>query len=169
MHHLDDYDYHLPPELIAQTAAHPPESCKLLAYARHSAQLQDRIFSDITDLIDPTTLIVFNNSKVIKARLQCTHPKANKHIEIFYLAAKDTHTFDALVRPGKLFPIGSTIRFNDDIFFTVNALTEDGRQLTCNQPILDVLETYGQMPLPPYISYTPDKAQDYQPVLAREL
>lgn len=88
--------------------------------------------------------------------------------EIFYLASLNTYTFTALVRPGKKFKVGQTIPFMDNITFHVDAITEEGRQLTCSHPIAEILETYGQMPLPPYITYEEEKAPPYQPVFAEK-
>jgi S-adenosylmethionine:tRNA ribosyltransferase-isomerase len=181
MHSLSDYDYLLPEQLIAQTPASPPESCKFLVYNQKNQTIHNHVFSDIITLIDPDTLIVFNNSKVLKARLtrevQSSHLSPSKRgtkgessfptiLEIFYLTSLSPYTFTALVRPGKKFKVGSTIYFNDDISFHIDAITHDGRQITCNKPIFDVLETYGKMPLPPYISYDESKADPYQPVFA---
>lgn len=179
MFSLSDYNYTLPPELIAQTPAHPPESCKFLVYDKIKKTTEDRIFSDLPQLIDPNTLIIFNNSKVIKARLILQKgilPLSRGEgaggwgwaLEIFYLNSLSSHTFNALIRPGKKFKRGNTIHFNENIHFTVDKRTEDGRQLTCNQPILEVLEQYGQMPLPPYIKYEEDKADPYQPIMAEK-
>ena len=163
MHSLSDYDYTLPSELIAQTPADPPESCRFLVVDKDSWSMQDHIFSDITTLIDPDTLIVFNNSKVLKARLPLSD-----WWEIFFLCALDTYTFSALVRPGKRFMVWSTIPYNDEVSFYVESISEDGRILTASQPIFEVLETYGQMPLPPYIEYDESLAEPYQPVFASE-
>ena len=69
MHSLSDYDYTLPSELIAQTPVDPPESCRFLVVDNSSNGMSDHIFSNLPNLIDSDTLIVFNNSKVLKARL----------------------------------------------------------------------------------------------------
>lgn len=86
--------------------------------------------------------------------------------EVFYLSSLTPHTFEALVRPGKKRKVGHTIQFTDEISFSVDKITEEWRQLTCSHPIQEVLETYGQMPLPPYISYDETKADPYQPIFA---
>jgi S-adenosylmethionine:tRNA ribosyltransferase-isomerase len=93
MHTLQDYTYILPEHLIAQTPADPPESCKLLVYDNKTNQRKDVIFSDIVQDIDPQSLIIFNNTKVVKARIQFD----NK--EIFFLKEITPYTFEALVRP----------------------------------------------------------------------
>jgi len=161
MHSLSDYDYILPSELIAQTPADPPESCRFLVVDRESHQMSDHIFSDLPDLIDPDTLIVFNNSKVLKARLILPD-----WWEIFYLSSNDEYRFSALVRPGKRFKVWSTIKLNNEVSFLVESISDDGRILVASQPIFEILESHGQMPLPPYIAYDESLEDPYQPVFA---
>ncbi len=160
MFDLSDYDYTLPPELIAQTATHPPSSCKLLIYHKKTQSITDAVFSDLSIYIKPSTLIFFNDTKVIKARL------VFQGLEIFYLNALDTYRFHALVRPWRKFKVGKTLHFHDNVSFHVDALTTEWRQLTCSHPIASVLEKYGQMPLPPYITYDTSKEKDYQSIFA---
>ena len=93
MHTLQDYDYVLPSELIAQNPADPPESCKFLVYTKNLHVVQDQLFSDISTHIDPDTLMICNNTKVVKARI------AFDKKEIFFLRKIDTYTFEALVYP----------------------------------------------------------------------
>jgi len=161
MHSLSDYNYTLPSELIAQTPADPPESCRFLVVDRESDQMSDHIFSDLVGIINTDTLIVFNNSKVLKARLMLPD-----WWEIFYLSSSDEYRFSALVRPGKRFKVWSTIVYNDDISFLVESISNDGRILVASQPIFEILESYGQMPLPPYIEYDKSLEDTYQPVFA---
>ena len=161
MEELESYDYHLPQKHIAQSLASPPESCKFLIIEKESWNMKDVIFSDILDEIDDSTLIVFNNSKVLKARILL--PQG----EIFYLRSYDEYTFEALVRPWKKFKVWDVIDFDDIISFEVSEITNDGRKLRCNVPILQVLEKYWKMPLPPYISYDDSKEEAYQPVFAK--
>lgn len=171
MHSLEDYDYTLPEHLIAQTLAQPPESCRMLVYEKDSNKISHHIFSDISDLIDEDTLLIFNNTKVVKARLVFHDYISDlvKEPEIFYLSSINAYTFHAFVAPGKKFPIWWTIYFNKDISFSIDTLTHEWRILTCSHPILNVLEQYGQMPLPPYISYEKEKAKPYQPIFAEKL
>lgn len=166
MYTLDDYDYTLPEHLIAQTPSDPPESCKLLVYNKSTDTYSDHVFSDIITMMNPHTLMIYNNSKVVQARLQFCSDKSKKQKEIFYLSSSSPYTFNALVCPGKKFRVWDTVHFNEDIYFTVDAITKEWRQLTCNKPISHVLEQYGQMPLPPYIKYETSKASSYQPIFA---
>lgn len=167
MFHLDDYDYLLPEELIAQLPADPPESCKLLLYDRQLQTYQDHIFSDLPDLMGPDSILVFNDSKVIKARLPLTFSELGKSGELFFLRLLDPYTCEALVRPGKKFRVGSTLSFPEyQLTLEVREQTRDGRIVCADQPILEILEKHGQMPLPPYIAYSHDKSNSYQPFFA---
>jgi len=166
MLNLADYDYILPSRLIAQQPAEPADSCKLLVYDKKTKQIVNTTFNQFPKLIDPNTLVVFNTSKVLKARLPLTFEDETKG-EVFYVHSYDAYSFDALVRPGKKFRTWDRIPLCDNVYCTVEAITKDGRHLTCSHPILEVLEKYGQMPLPPYISYDEIKAAPYQPIFAK--
>ncbi len=167
MFNLTDYDYILPSRLVAQQPADPADSCKLLVYDKKTQQIVNTIFNQLPELIDPDTLIVFNTSKVIKARLPLTFDDETKG-EVFYLHSEDAYSFDALVRPGKKFRTWDRIPLYDDVYCTVEGVTREGRHLKCSHPILTILEKYGQMPLPPYISYDEIKAVPYQPIFAKQ-
>lgn len=165
MYHLDDYDYDLPEERIAQHATHPPESCKLLYYDQSKDQITDLHFFDLPDLLDPSTLIIFNNSKVVKARIYFLDING----EILFLRRHGTDTFEALVRPGKKRKKGQVYFLPDTtISFSVVDDTPEGRLLSCSHDIYSVMEDYGSLPLPPYIDYTVSKEADYQPVVAQD-
>lgn len=163
MFSLTDYTYTLPEELIAQTPVFPPEQARLLVYNRATKQIQDKHFFDLLDLLPKNTLIVFNDSKVVKARL--LFPELNG--ELLFLRLLTPTSCEALVRPGKKRPIGMTHTLaNSTISFTVTWITPHGRIVSCSQPRLSVLEQYGQMPLPPYITYDPAVSDTYQPIVA---
>lgn len=166
MFDLTDYTYFLPDDRIAQKLATPADSCKLLVFSQEKQTITDHHFADLPALLDPgTTHFVFNTSKVLKARLLL--PSING--EIFFLRAQDAYTFEALVRPGKKFPVGATLTLDEtDIHFTVRAVTGNGRLIACSSPILEVLDQYGQLPLPPYIAYDATHAAAYQAIFAQE-
>lgn len=162
---LSDYTYKLPEERIAQTLAEPPDSCKLLVYDRTNNTSTHVRFKDLLNSIDPQSLLVFNTSKVVKARLYLPHLNG----EIFFLQSIDETTFEALVRPWKKFKVWETIELPEtDVYFTIKEISHNGRILKCNQPIFAVLEQHWAMPLPPYIEYDPSKSDAYQPIFAKE-
>lgn len=165
MFSLTDYDYTLPDELIAQHPTLPPENARLLVYDRQTKTISDKHFFDLPEFVTPETLIVFNDSKVVKARI--LFPDFSG--ELLFLRLLTPTSCEALVRPGKKWKVWTThILPETPISFTVDAVTEEGRILSCSHPLLEVLEQHGQMPLPPYITYDESDAIHYQPSVAND-
>jgi S-adenosylmethionine:tRNA ribosyltransferase-isomerase len=122
MFSLTDYDYTLPDKLIAQHPTLPPENARLLAYDRATQTIRDAHFYDLPTLLTPETLIVFNDSKVVKARLLFPQLKG----EILFLRLLTSTSFEALVRPGKKRKTGTTqALLESNITFTVTDTTHD--------------------------------------------
>gem|GEM_PF-3262318 len=165
MFSLTDYDYTLPNKLIAQHPMLPAENARLLVYDRETKKISDKHFYDLPELLDPKTLIVFNDSKVVKARILFPDLKG----ELLFLRLLTPTSCEALVRPGKKWKEGMTHTIpKTTITFTVDESTTDGRIITCSHPLLEVLEQYGQMPLPAYIDYNESDAVHYQPIVANK-
>jgi S-adenosylmethionine:tRNA ribosyltransferase-isomerase len=171
---LSDYDYHLDPSLIAQSPATPPGTAKCLY--RDGQHYKNQIVRDIPKLLDPHTLIMFNDTKVVKARIPLTQatrttPKGKTETlekgEIFFLEHTGKLQFEVLINPGRKFQIGDNISQNNRSC-TVIAITEYGRILESNKPINEILEQYGQTPLPPYIEYDETVVNRYQSVMAKK-
>lgn len=176
---LDSYDYFLPNSKIAQNAANPQDSCKLLYFDGNVNQ--DLIFKDILDKFSENDLIFFNDSKVIKARIKGDLIKWEKNIftlndkwkaEIFFLESLGENKFTALVRPWKKFQKNDKIYMQTEFWeyeFEVLNFTEDWRifKLNAQENILKLLDKIWIMPLPPYIEYGKSKEKDYQPVFAK--
>lgn len=98
---LSDFDYHLPPERIAQTPAEPRDSAKLLTLCRQSGQIHDKIFCDIVDMLTDNDILVVNETKVINARLKGSMQNSQKPCEIFLHKQLRENTWDCLVYPGR--------------------------------------------------------------------
>lgn len=171
---LSSYDYHLPSHLIAQTPATPANSARCLYW--DGKNFEDRTVADILHLLDPKTLIIFNDTKVVKARIPLinairkTQDAKQEHIkkgEIFFLKQMHTTQCETLINPGKKFQIGDTIS-QDNRNAKVIAITESGRILEFSHPINDILESYGHMPLPPYITYDEKLTDRYQSIMAKQ-
>lgn len=167
-----DYSYHLPDELIAQTPASERDLSKLL--------LSDgsiHLFREISSFLSPSDVLFFNNTRVIKARAvfpSLTHIRSGveklreTNIEIFFVEYRWEYSFEALISPGKWFAVGDIIR-GDDFEITVDAMTEDGRLLSISwMSVRDFFEKYGNLPLPPYIEYQKEKESRYQTVFASQ-
>ncbi|MFP5381198.1 MAG: tRNA preQ1(34) S-adenosylmethionine ribosyltransferase-isomerase QueA [Gammaproteobacteria bacterium] len=161
-----DFDFDLPPELIAQFPAAERGGSRLL-HVDAAGILADRIFRDLPSLLRPHDLLVMNDTRVIKARLFGTKDSGGK-VEL--LVERVTSEFEALafVRASHAPKPGSRIDLGDDVTIDVLARQDDLTQLRFAQPVLDVLDRIGRLPLPPYIEHAPT-AQDearYQTVYA---
>lgn len=160
---LDDYQFDLPPELIAQRPASPRDHSRLLVYDRRTKAITDDHFYNILQYLPKDTTLVVNNSKVEKCRLRFGQT------EIFVLETINPTTIKALVRPGRKFKLGP-VQVNDFKFF-VSDIAEDGiRIIKLDRPIDDEsFDLYRLTPLPPYIKQDEQLAGSYQTVYADPL
>lgn len=173
---LSDFDFPLPPELIAQSALPDRSASRLLVVERTAPQdtadavrLVDRAFSDILEYLGPNDLLVFNDTRVIKARFFGQKPSGGK-VEVLVERVVDTHTVLAQVRASKTPAEGSDLHLADDAFtVTVGPRVDQFFTLRFPAPALDLIEQYGRLPLPPYIRHDPDAYDEtrYQTVYAR--
>lgn len=181
---LSNYDYELPPELIAQNPAVPRDSSKLLvvnsAETGKTIPPLHHIFRDLSELLKPGDLLVMNNTKVIPARLYgCRSTGAE--VEVLLLEERRHNCWLALVKPGKRFKVRSEIIFTavDDgekqelRATVVESDPETGGRLLQfdlppEVPLVQVLGKFGQIPLPPYITASTAADEQYQTVYAQE-
>lgn len=164
---LSDFDYDLPDELIAQEPAQPRDHARLLVYDRETDTITDDHFYNLPDYLPEETTLVVNNSKVEKCRLLFD----NGSREIFILDAINNSTVRALVRPGKKFKKGKTVKLTDTISARVLDIDEEGIRTLELDPTLDhtVYEQYKHTPFPPYIEQNEDLSEEYQTVYAQDL
>ncbi len=168
---LSDFDFPLPPELIAQTAL-PDRSASRLLVVRTGAdgatELDDRAFADLTDYLRPGDLLVFNDTRVIKARFFGQKASGGK-VEVLIERVLDADTVLAQVRASKTPAEGSTLRLADAFDVTVGPRVDQFFTLRFPEPALDLIERFGRLPLPPYITHDPDAYDEsrYQTVYAR--
>lgn len=167
MYSLSDFDFELPPELIAQTPLPERSASRLLQV--QGAQLTDRRFSDIVELLQPGDLLVFNDTRVIKARLFGVKETGGK-IEALVERILDPRTVHAQVRASKSPPPGTRIRLADAFDVTVGERFGEFYTLHFPQDAFELLEQYGSLPLPPYIDHEADAYDEtrYQTVYAKE-
>ena len=165
---LSDFDYELPPELIAQTPAVRRSDSRLLHVDRNVCE--DLAFSDFSQLVDHRDLVVFNDTRVIKARLHARRPTGGR-VEL--LLERELSSHEALFQLRASHPPkpGGTLLLPGDAKASVVA--REGRHfhlnLTGTGTLVDYLERYGEVPLPPYIARAPaaDDESRYQTVYAR--
>lgn len=152
---LSDYDYNLPEELIAQMPADKRDNSRMLVLDRVGRTLSHKHFYDIVDLIEPNSLLVMNNTKVLPARL-IGHKDTGAKIEVFLLSQKDGDCWDVLIKPSKRVKPDTIIEISDELSVrAIRRLEENGEWLVelifDGGNVLDVLHRNGNIPLPPYI------------------
>ncbi len=182
---LQAYDYTLPPENIAQHPADARENSRLLVLHRESGRREHKQFHQIIDLLNPGDLLVVNNTRVFPARLLGRKESGGK-VEVFLLSYPHERedgqenrqaSATALVKSSKRPKPGSRLILGTDLSATVLELLESGKiKITLHYPsskaLADILEEYGQVPLPPYISRTEGSTDEdrrrYQTVYAHK-
>jgi S-adenosylmethionine:tRNA ribosyltransferase-isomerase len=172
MFSLSDYFYTLPPELIAQDACKPHHKAKAMIIDRKNGEIiGETDFWNIDTYIPKNRVLFFNNSKVLPARVRLREvliensdglPWIIKDGEILFCQKLPNGSFEALVRPGNKFKIGTQI-FLWGWYLKVMGISESGRYLQAyDTSIEDIMKTLGELPLPPYIHYEKTKEVDYQ-------
>ena len=168
--HRSDFHFHLPDELIAQQPLAERSASRLL-WSRPDG-LADHAVVDLPSLLGPDDLLVFNDTRVIKARL-CGRKASGGRVEILVERIEGPRRARVQMRASHNPKPGSTIAFADEAGATITATmverADDFFVLDFDEDLDRVLETHGQLPLPPYITHTPDgtDAERYQTVWAR--
>lgn len=166
---LDDFDYPLPPERIAQQALTERSHSRLLQLDGDA--LEDGMFRDLPDLIEPGDLLVFNDTRVIHARLLGTKRDTGGKIEVLVERVIGAHEALAQVRASKSPTAGTVLRLAEAFDVTVLGRVDDFFHLRfpADEDLLTLLEHHGKLPLPPYIERAadPDDESRYQTVYAR--
>lgn len=170
---VDEFDYILPEELIAQTPLEPRDHSRLLVLHREDGSLEHRHFYDILDYLNPGDLLVVNDSKVIPARIFGTRAGTGGVVEVLLLKALEEDVWEVLVKPGKKARPGQVLEFQENMTGTVLDILDDGKRkirFSHNASMIyEVLDRIGKMPLPPYITEQLQDQGRYQTVYAREL
>jgi S-adenosylmethionine:tRNA ribosyltransferase-isomerase len=174
---LSSYIYELPAELIAQVPVVPRDQSRLLVVGETAHE--HRRFCEITDLLQPGDLLVFNNTKVIPARLYGRKVSGAK-VEVLLLSEQSHNAWLALVKPGRKLPIGTQLLFPAQVEDLPDLVAEiidrdeptGGRILQfavlADRPLLEILDNYGQIPFPPYVTANTATAAQYQTVYAQD-
>ncbi|WP_436652921.1 tRNA preQ1(34) S-adenosylmethionine ribosyltransferase-isomerase QueA [Lactiplantibacillus plantarum] len=169
---LEDFDYDLPHELIAQTPIKKRDSSRLLELDRQTGEMQDKHFYDIIDQLNAGDAVVMNNSRVMPARLYGVKPETGGHAEVLLLHNTEGDEWETLMKPAKRARVGTVISFGDGkLTATVTAEKEDGIRMIefhYDGIFMEILESLGETPLPPYIKEKLDDPDRYQTVYAKE-
>ncbi len=166
---VNDFDYQLPPELIAQQPVEPRDRSRLLVLDRSKKVYSDRIFFELTSLLSPGDLLVFNDTKVIPARLFAEKEGGSSRIEVFLLKHLSGSSWECLVRPGKRVKTGLKLHFEQGVTGEVLATTPAGGRIIEFPKEINFrewLSRVGQTPLPPYITASLAEPDRYQTVYA---
>lgn len=168
---IEEFDYQLPKELIANYPVEPRDSCRLLVLDRGSGKIYHRIFKDIVDYVEEGDLIVFNDSKVIPARLIGIKESGKAKIEVFLIRQIKENLWYALIKNIRRLKKGQKIYIADNFYVEYKEREEDKAIVEIySENLMEDLEKYGHVPLPPYIERE-DEEKDkvlYQTVFAKE-
>lgn len=164
---LAEFDYTLPPELIAQQPASPRDAARLLVVHRAEGTFEHRVFREIGDYLRAGDVLVVNDTRVLPARLRARRPTGGA-VELLLLRPVGD-AWEALVRPGRRLPPGAVVEVAGQPV-TVGARLPDGRRLVHAAPgqdLMALMRRCGEPPLPPYIRQPLADPADYQTVYAR--
>ena len=164
----EEFDYHLPPEAIAQEPAEPRDSSRLLVLDRSTGELHETVFRQIVDYLRSGDVLVLNDTRVIPARLHGRKPTGGR-CEVFLLRDLGGGRWEALVRPARRLKPGSEV-FVGDVKLKVIERTPEGTRVVefpSEENAEGVLQRHGEVPLPPYIKRPLEDPERYQTVFAR--
>lgn len=169
---VDEFDYYLPDELIAQQPVKVRDESRLMVLKRKSAEIIDKRFRDIIEYLNKGDLLVLNNSKVIPARLYGKKIPTGTEIEVLLLNEKEKDIWEVLVRPGKRVRKGVEISFANGRLLgkTLESTDFGGRimRFSYSGNFEEIIKQTGELPLPPYITEKLEDPQRYQTIYARE-
>lgn len=167
---VTDFDYELPKERIAQHPMEPRDHSRLLVVDKTTGELEHKHFYDLVDYLRPGDLLVFNDTRVIPARLH-GFKDTGAHVEVFLLTRKDATDWEVLVKPGKKLQVGAKIKFSEELSAEIIATTDFGGRIArfhYEGIFEEILDRLGETPLPPYITAPLEDKERYQTVYSRE-
>ena len=167
-----DFDFHLPEELIAQTPLEKRDASRLLIVNHKTGQMEDTHFDAIIDQLHPGDALVMNDTRVLPARLHGEKIETGGHVELLLLKNTEGDDWEVLAKPAKRLKVGAQISFGDGRLTAtiLEELEHGGRIVRFHYQgiFLEVLESLGEMPLPPYIHEKLKDRERYQTVYAKE-
>ena len=168
---INEFDYELPEERIAQSPLKDRSSSKLLVMDRKTGELTHEVFSNIVNYLNKGDVLVLNNTKVIPARLIGEKEDTHAHIELLLLKTLENDIWECLSRPQKRLKVGTIVTFGDGLLKAqVIELLDEGIvhvKLIYDGILYEILDKLGEMPLPPYIHEKLKDKDRYQTVYAK--
>ena len=166
-----DFDYVLPPELIAQTPTERRDASRLMCLDRMTGEVSHHHFYDLPDYLRPGDCLILNNSRVLPARLLGQRLPGGGACEVLLLIDRGENVWECIVRPGKHLRAGAKLSFGGgELTAEVTQVLSDGNRLvkfSYEGIFLEVLERLGKMPLPPYIKAELQDRERYQTVYSK--
>ncbi len=167
-----DIDYYLPEELIAQYPSERRDASRMLVINRATGEMREDQYRNVADHLRPGDCMALNDTRVIRARLYGQKDTGGR-VQVFLLREEQPGEWVTLVRPSAKVKPGTVVRFGGGVSATVGDVLPDGRRRVRFDPanVLEVLESVGEIPLPPYIHRDQPDAGDltrYQTVFARQ-
>ncbi len=167
---LEDFDYELPEELIAQKPIEPRNASRLMVINPKDETILHRHFFDLKEFFTPGDTLILNDTRVIPARL-IGHKKTGARIEVFLLRRIDSTTWETLVKPGKKAGEGTEVFFGEELSCEILSRTDFGGRIVkfkFDGIFEEILDRLGETPLPPYIHEKLEDTERYQTVYNRE-
>ena len=168
---IEEFDFDLPQHLIAQTPLQKRDSSRLLILNKNTKSFSDKKFTDFVDLLNTNDLLIFNDTRVIKARLFGKKITGGK-VEIMIERILDDHHALAHLKTSRKILDSTVFEINEDVSAKVVRKENDLFYIKFNSNLssYDILEKYGHIPLPPYIERSADKSDEnrYQTIYAKE-
>ena len=170
---VEDFNYNLPEELIAQTPLEKRDSSRLLVLDKKTGEIEHKHFTDIINYLNEGDTLVLNDTKVLPARLIGVKEETNAVIEILLLKNTEGDNWECLVKPARRIKVGTIVTFGEGkLKAECIKEGEDGIRhfkLLYKGILLEILEELGTMPLPPYIHEKLEDQSRYQTVYAKEV
>lgn len=169
---IEQFDYHLPEELIAQTPLKDRSASRLMVLDRNTGSIAHQHFRDITNYLKKGDALVLNNTRVLPARLYGAKKDTGAKIEVLLLHQNEADTWEVLAKPAKKLKKGTVLEFGDGLLEAecIGDKEHGGRILTFKYEgiFYEILNKLGEMPLPPYIKEQLTEKERYQTVFAKK-
>ncbi|GGA69272.1 tRNA preQ1(34) S-adenosylmethionine ribosyltransferase-isomerase QueA [Ornithinibacillus halotolerans] len=169
---IEDFDFHLPEELIAQTPLKDRSSSRLMVLNKDTNEIEHKHFTDIKQYLKPGDCLVLNDTRVLPARLYGEKEDTGGKVELLLLKQMDGDSWEVLAKPAKRIKVGSKLSFgNGKLTATCTDILEHGGRIVSfdyDGIFYEILDELGEMPLPPYIKEQLPESERYQTVYAKE-
>ncbi|HWK24328.1 MAG TPA: tRNA preQ1(34) S-adenosylmethionine ribosyltransferase-isomerase QueA [Ureibacillus sp.] len=170
---VEDFDFYLPEELIAQTPLEDRTASRLMIVDRKTGEVEHSHFPQIVDELKKGDCLVLNDTRVMPARLFGVKEETGAHIEVLLLKQGKDDEWETLVKPAKRVKIGTELTFGDGLLKAtcIGELDHGGRifKFSYDGIFYEILDQLGEMPLPPYIHEKLENRERYQTVYSKEI